>query len=122
MYIVFCSYPPKEMKEAMAKQIVEEFPQLKCNQPDTLGYVSNEVSHRLFRMQKCDIVFQEHFFDAISRTGFLENRLKTLRKKMNVSEKAYKQRREKGSGIAEENEKVTDDSEDLVMVIRYFQE
>ena len=39
------------------------------------------------------ICLQEHFYDPIKGGGYLENRLKTMRKRMSPEGKAYKKRR-----------------------------
>ncbi|KAJ8686816.1 hypothetical protein QAD02_022610 [Eretmocerus hayati] len=63
------TYPSHEVKEALAKALVEEFPRLK-NDLSPLGY--------------------EHFYNPVTRKGFFQWRLQTLQKDLPVEEKKHR--------------------------------
>lgn len=67
------------------------FPRLKYSaSKKSLGYVGNHIKiHNLYQMgndilvKYARVIFQEHYFDRISNTGYIQFRLNTIRNKKN---------------------------------------
>ncbi|XP_077974260.1 uncharacterized protein LOC120334474 isoform X2 [Styela clava] len=84
------NYPPSALKVDLAKSIVEEFPKLKLKLEGTTGY--------------------GHYYDPLRGSGFIENKLKTLRKQMAIEDKMYKKQKRSGSTVELDASLLEDDS------------
>lgn len=109
----FFSYPSGTEKLALAKEIVSLFPSLKIQVPfgENEGHVRMFL-HYSFRSMKlfgsaytnCKSILesnflflhfscQEHFFDGPSHNGFIEMRLRNIRRKLQQSQRTYNLKR-----------------------------
>ena len=87
------SYPTSAQEESLAIKIVQEFPSLKSECDGCLGHVNSyDLLSSFMHLPYTTLVFQEHFFDKKSTTGFIEYRFKTMRRKLTPSKKKYRKR------------------------------